>query len=1015
MTKVPTPLRLPALPLGLDWDGPKLRGCRPAGASSLVPPPSPPPMLDITAVADAAADAAAASDSDSADSGFDAAPGDSAELGDSAAADPVTADSADVPSSAADANIASAELGDSTAADPVAADSAEAPSPATDPDVATAPGSAADAAAADGSAIADSAADAAATAGSAAASDSAAIDSSVTVADFATAVDFPWPDDNSSHHRQYGFVRFAPFDVVETVGVVHIVRRWRDIEAAANAPIEMHRHPDGTWRLPSHPSDEPHAALVMYQHQDGTCDVRLLNDLGIVVRRACVQFAPFTLDEATRARVREFRDHLASLESAVQRAHRAALGAPANANPVADDPTAAALSDLAADDPAAADSDSAAAAHRDADSAAATGPDTDADSAAAADPNTESAAPAGPDADPAADFADLGDSAATDPVTANLAAAANVDANLTAAADTGPAAYVDAGPVISAADADPVAHADTESVASDDPAAADNTAAGDLAISASSYSVREVGASVTTWSLTDVSASSYSIRDALASATSWSFLERSGSASDSSDQSRSTSRPSVRSAPVRSLIATQPSATPRAAEPPLAPPGWRAILLEDGATMYRNLTSGALSLNAREDCVVPPPPLPTAPSTQLRASRVSRIPRATNLLARWLGDLRPPLPTARSPHVPIALPAASDSTAPALPPQRAADGAQLEDPAPPLPIHPRVADVIQRFRDGRFRHPPDILRPSERGYSLGVAVGLAAMKQRGHQDHLLGSPDGQPHASASNSGSDTANHYATWRQGDSWAQYLPPTFPPTELASDASVAAFTDWLHDAAVHAPPSHTELPHITGPAHVVGEHGLAIADLPDWYRTLDDRRRANTPSPCRSSAPPPRPYVRRPGTNTRLRDAPPAPLPWCQARPVVSRRWCRASARPPDGRTRSPVRVALRRRSCHVRRPSSLSARTRGGSLARSQLRWLQIRPHRTRRDGCLPAHRYRRVAHTHLAGHRRHQRRFEIEALSRWRAYFPPRHSGLDDCRDPSVSARAPVYVPLHRRR
>ena len=373
---------------------------------------------------------------------------------------------------------------------------------------------------------------------------------------------------------------------------------------------------------------------------------------------------------------------------------------------------------------------------------------------------------------------------------------------------------------------------------------------------------------MTTWSLTDVSASSYSIRDALASATSWSFLKCYGSAFDSSDQSRSTSHPSVRSAPVRSLIATQPSATPRAAEPPLAPPGWRAILLEDGATMYRNLISGALSLNASEDCVVPPPPLPTAPSTQLRASRVSRILRATNLLARWLGDLRPPLPTARSPHVPIALPAASDSTAPVLTPQSAADGVQLEDPAPPLPIHPRVADVMQRFRDGRFRHPPDILRPSERGYSLGVAVGLAAMKQRGHQDHLLGSPDGQPHVSASNSGSDTANHYATWRQGDSWAQYLPPTFPPTELASDASVAAFTDWLHDAAVHAPPSHTELPHITGPAHVVGEHGLAIADLPVWYRTLDDRRRANTPSPCRSSAPPPRPYVRRPGTNTRLR---------------------------------------------------------------------------------------------------------------------------------------------------
>ena len=113
------------------------------------------------------------------------------------------------------------------------------------------------------------------------------------------------------------------------------------------------------------------------------------------------------------------------------------------------------------------------------------------------------------------------------------------------------------------------------------------------------------------------------------------------------------------------------------------------------------------------------------------------------------------------------------------------------------------------------------------------------MKQRGHQDHLLGS-----------------------------SECVPPTFPPTALASDASVAAYADWLLGAAIHAPPSHTELPHITGPAHVMGEHGLAIADLPDWFRTLDDRRRAKTPSPCRSSAPPPRPYVRRPGTNARLR---------------------------------------------------------------------------------------------------------------------------------------------------
>ena len=142
------------------------------------------------------------------------------------------------------------------------------------------------------------------------------------------------------------------------------------------------------------------------------------------------------------------------------------------------------------------------------------------------------------------------------------------------------------------------------------------------------------------------------------------------------------------------------------------------------------------------------------------------------------------------------------------------------------------------------------------------------MKQRGHQDHLLGSPDGLPHTGISNLSSDMANHYATWRQGDTWARYLPPVFSPTALASGASVEAYTEWFFDAAVHGPPSHTELPHITGPAHVVGEHGLAIADLPDSYRALDDRQRANTPSPCRSSVPPPRPYVRRLDASSRFR---------------------------------------------------------------------------------------------------------------------------------------------------
>jgi len=150
-----------------------------------------------------------------------------------------------------------------------------------------------------------------------------------------------------------------------------------------------------------------------------------------------------------------------------------------------------------------------------------------------------------------------------------------------------------------------------------------------------------------------------------------------------------------------------------------------------------------------------------------------------------------------------------------------------------------VADVIQRFQDGRIMHPIDILRPSERHYGLGVAVGLAAMKQRGHQDYMINSPGGLP------------------------------AFSPIELSSEASAEAFTTWLLDAAMHAPPSLTELPHITGPAHVVGPHSLAVADLPEWYLALDDRQRARRPSPCRTSVEPPRPYQRRPDASGHVRE--------------------------------------------------------------------------------------------------------------------------------------------------
>ena len=46
------------------------------------------------------------------------------------------------------------------------------------------------------------------------------------------------------------------------------------------------------------------AAVVICQHGDGSCDVRLLNDLALIVRRVHVQLSNITLYVDARARVR---------------------------------------------------------------------------------------------------------------------------------------------------------------------------------------------------------------------------------------------------------------------------------------------------------------------------------------------------------------------------------------------------------------------------------------------------------------------------------------------------------------------------------------------------------------------------------------------------------------------------------------------------------------------------------------------------------------------------------------
>ena len=51
---------------------------------------------------------------------------------------------------------------------------------------------------------------------------------------------------------------------------------------------------------------ETHVALVIRQHEDGTCDVRLADDLPTSVLRVGVQHSADTIDADTRERLREY-------------------------------------------------------------------------------------------------------------------------------------------------------------------------------------------------------------------------------------------------------------------------------------------------------------------------------------------------------------------------------------------------------------------------------------------------------------------------------------------------------------------------------------------------------------------------------------------------------------------------------------------------------------------------------------------------------------------------------------
>ena len=97
----------------------------------------------------------------------------------------------------------------------------------------------------------------------------------------------PLDCDAAPAERRGGIVRYAVHDVVHTAGLNICYRS---------------------------PSSETHAAVMVCQHGDGSCDVRLLSDLELIVRRVHVRPLRITLDSDTRARVRAYASdvHLAA-------------------------------------------------------------------------------------------------------------------------------------------------------------------------------------------------------------------------------------------------------------------------------------------------------------------------------------------------------------------------------------------------------------------------------------------------------------------------------------------------------------------------------------------------------------------------------------------------------------------------------------------------------------------------------------------------------------------------------
>ena len=176
---------------------------------------------------------------------------------------------------------------------------------------------------------------------------------------------------------------------------------------------------------------------------------------------------------------------------------------------------------------------------------------------------------------------------------------------------------------------------------------------------------------------------------------------------------------------------------------------------------------------------------------------------------------------------------------------------------PPLCLPGKALRAARLYKAGHIRDPADLITPSDvdgRDFGLAHLTCLVEMKQRSHVDHMRASrahPPKHVHPDYANSrNSELKHHHSKWLRGGTWARYPPPRVGNSELGSRRSATKFAHWCCDAAIAAPPSRTFVPLTTGPHRFIGS----------FLQCLTQHDHDDPAHQCRSSCPPPRPYLDR-----------------------------------------------------------------------------------------------------------------------------------------------------------